>query len=74
VLKLNDLNPSGIKFKVVPDEDMLATIPAASRADFELNDKEVNSARRYIYAVNRINKMRFMTRRDGGILMVWRVK
>jgi hypothetical protein len=74
MLKISDLNTSGHKFSNVPDESVLESIPAASRADFELKPSEVKSARRYIYAVNKINRMRFMTRLDGGILMVWRIK
>jgi hypothetical protein len=75
VLKLNDLNPTGIKLNTVPNsEEQLAQIPAATRADFELKPHEVKAARRFIYAVNKINRMRFMTRLDAGVLMVWRVK
>ncbi len=76
MLKISDLNVTGsqFRFNTIPDEAVLATIPEANRADFELKEKEVKAARRYIYAVNKINKMRFMTRLDGGILMVWRIK
>jgi hypothetical protein len=74
MLKISDLNNAGHRFNMVPDESMLETIPPANRADFELKPSEVKSARRYIYAVNKVNKMRFMTRLDGGILMVWRIK
>jgi hypothetical protein len=65
MLKITDLNPSGRKFNVLPDEAALESIPPANRADFDLKDKEVKAARRFIYAVNKVNKMR---------LMVWRVK
>jgi hypothetical protein len=74
MLKISDLNVTSHKFSNIPDESVLETIPTSSRADFELKPSEVKSARRYIYAVNKINRMRFMTRLDGGILMVWRIK
>jgi hypothetical protein len=75
MLKINDLNPTAIKLNTVPStEEQLASIPTAARADFELKESEMKQARKFIYAVNKINKMRFMTRWDNPILMVWRVK
>ena len=76
MFRLSDLNPAGNRVsggeKI--DENLLAAIPPASRFDFELKEKEMKSARKFIYAVNKINKMRFMTRWDNPILMVWRIK
>jgi hypothetical protein len=75
MLKVTDLNTTSIRINTVPQtEEQLAAIPTAARADFELKEKEMKQARRFIYAVNRINKMRFITRWDNPILMVWRVK
>lgn len=75
MFKVTDLSSDSIRINVVPTtEEQLAIIPPAARADFELNEKEMKSARKFIYAINKVNRMRFMTRWDNPILMVWRIK
>lgn len=58
----------------VRSAEFMETVPIAGRHDFDLKDKEMKSARSFIYGLNREGRMRFMTRWDKPILMVWRIK
>jgi len=63
-------------YRSIPTEADLGRIPTARAGEYELSDREVQTARRRIYSINKDNGAgwRFRTQREGSLLLVWKVK
>ncbi len=63
-----------IKFRGMPTDAQLSSIPLARAGEYDLNEKEVITLRRRIYSLNKDGFVRYRTMRQGRLLMVWRIK
>lgn len=50
------------------------TLPRAKSGEYELGDKEAKTLRAQLYGINKAGFKRYATRREGALLMVWRIK
>lgn len=59
----------------MPTLEQVWQIPLAQAGEFELTDKEAQTLRTRIYAINKNNAWdrRYRTMRDGRLLIVWRI-
>jgi hypothetical protein len=62
------------RFKKLPTEAQLNEINVVDIHEFELNDSELLTLRRHLYAVNKDGIRRYRTLREGTIVLVWRIK
>ena len=55
--------------------EQIEAVPLSVAGEFQFgNEKELKAARRVIYALNKVGRMRFRTQKDlDNLLMVWRV-
>lgn len=60
----------------LPTEDIILSIPLARAGEYDLSDLETKKLRSLIYKLNKhhVHGWRWRTMREGGNLLVWRVK
>jgi hypothetical protein len=63
-----------LRFNRLPTNDELNNIPLVHVAEFELSDKETQTLRRHLYAVNKDGIRRYRTLREFKVVLVWRIK
>jgi len=61
---------------VMPTREAILSITKAQAGEYELSDRECKQLRAQIYSINKENVvgMRFRTLREGGLLLVWRIR
>lgn len=59
---------------MIPTQSQIEAIPLSRAGEFELTDKETQTLRRRLYAINRDGIRKYRTQREAPYTMVWRIK